>query len=147
MNHATRKGFTIVEIAIVIAIISVLLTITMVVFSTVQAQSRDSDRRADTVAIKTALDRYFVANGEYPNICPGGPNSGCSVSYLVTPLAPYTTNLPITDATGNAYNYVRAPAYDSYALRIPLEASPICKTGIKVDAAWWGTGVPTCSNL
>ena len=140
-------GFTIVELVIVIVVLAILVTMTIVTFNGVQAQSRDSKRISDALAIKEVLSRYYNANNEYPNVCPSGPEYACNTSYLVTALTPYTSSLPLTDPKGAAYQYVRATAYDSYGLYLGFEASPICKTGIKVSSGWWGAGVPICTNV
>ena len=61
-----QKGFTIVEIAVVIVVIALIATITIVAFSQVQKQSRDKKREADVLAFQTALEKYYDKNGEYP---------------------------------------------------------------------------------
>jgi len=60
------RGFTIVEIAVVIMVIAVLATTITVMFIPVQKQSRDKRRAADMIVFTTALEKYYDAKGEYP---------------------------------------------------------------------------------
>lgn len=66
MQKGTR-GFTIVEIAVVVVIISVLVTLVMLGFGRTQADTRDSVRTSRTSTIASALEKYYDRNGEYPS--------------------------------------------------------------------------------
>lgn len=70
MNH---RGFTIVELLIVIAIMGILLTLGVVNLHGSQISARDSERKADAESIATYLETYYTsgsdssaANGDYP---------------------------------------------------------------------------------
>ncbi len=62
-----RRGFTIVELLIVIVIIGILATITIVSFNGIQAKARDSQRLQDAKTIVQALEIYKTQNGVYPD--------------------------------------------------------------------------------
>lgn len=62
-----RRGFTLVELIIVITVITILATIGMFSFVNVQKQTRDSTRSADVNVIAEALENYYSHNGEYPS--------------------------------------------------------------------------------
>ncbi|MDB5165170.1 MAG: Type secretion system protein [Candidatus Saccharibacteria bacterium] len=64
MRHA--KGFTIIELLIVIVVIGILAAITTVAFSGIQQRGRDAQRKSDVVAITKALELYYLDNGQYP---------------------------------------------------------------------------------
>lgn len=70
------KGFTLIELMVAIAIIAILATVGMVVYSTAQKSGRISKRIQDLQAIKTALEIYKTANGNYPTPDPVGTVSG-----------------------------------------------------------------------
>jgi len=63
----TIRGFTIVELLVVVAIMGILTTIGIVSFSRVQSDSRDSQRSSRITVIAEALEKYYDENGEYPS--------------------------------------------------------------------------------
>lgn len=77
----TRRGFTIVEMVVTLAIMAILLTLTVVSLDQSQVNARNAKRRADTQAIARGLEvRYKQGNprasessgmtnpGQYPGI-------------------------------------------------------------------------------
>ena len=62
-----KKGFTIVELLIVIVVIGILAAITIVSFNGVTARARDTQRVQDAENIVKALEIYKVTNGVYPS--------------------------------------------------------------------------------
>lgn len=68
----TRRGFTIVELIIVITIIGILLTLAVVGLNGTQMKARDNERVADIETIATYLESHFLAGssvtnpGQYP---------------------------------------------------------------------------------
>jgi prepilin-type N-terminal cleavage/methylation domain-containing protein len=74
------KGFTLIEILIVVAIIGILSAIVAVNFSVSQAKSRDFRRRADLESIAIAVRMYNDSQGGYyilnteaePKVCGNG---------------------------------------------------------------------------
>ncbi len=72
-----KKGFTLLELLIVIAIIAILAVIIFLVISPSELlkKSRDSQRMSDLATLKTALSFYKI-NTLTPNMA-GGNNSGC----------------------------------------------------------------------
>lgn len=107
------RGFTIVEVLIVIVVIGILLTITTLGIIRYQATARDAERASKTTVIVEALEKYYDKNGEYPS-CPAVTANASTVtsmlfpgmdpSALVTPRkAPSDTNsIKCTNLTGAA---------------------------------------------
>lgn len=62
-----QKGFTLVELLIVIIIIGILATLVIVTFTGVQAKARDSQRQTDIGAVDSHLEAFFAENGYYPS--------------------------------------------------------------------------------
>lgn len=65
-----NRGFTVVEIVVVVAIISILMGV--VIFNAVagSTRSRDVDRQADLRTMQTAIELYKQRYGMYPARCP-----------------------------------------------------------------------------
>ena len=61
-----EKGFTLIEILIVVAIIGILASVVLVGLGPVQRQGRDSRRISDLRQVQNGLELYFNRNGRYP---------------------------------------------------------------------------------
>lgn len=61
-----QKGFTIVELLVVIVVIGILASITLATFGNVKSQARDTQRLSDARSIMIALDIYKTNIGSYP---------------------------------------------------------------------------------
>jgi prepilin-type N-terminal cleavage/methylation domain-containing protein len=71
----TQRGFTIVELLIVIVVIAVLAAITVVAYSGVQSRAKNSQYQADvaTIVKKTELYPHASGTGSYP-LTSAGPD-------------------------------------------------------------------------
>jgi prepilin-type N-terminal cleavage/methylation domain-containing protein len=65
MRSNTTKGFTLIELIVVIAIIGILATVGVASYSNVMQSARDSKRKSDLKELSVALQRYYVKNGTY----------------------------------------------------------------------------------
>lgn len=66
MKHKRIRGFTLVEVAVVVAVIAILASLSVMAFNQVQKQSRDGKRKADITALQTLFEKYYQTNGKYP---------------------------------------------------------------------------------
>lgn len=77
------KGFTLVEILVVIAIIGLLVTFSSIALNSSRVRARDAQRVAYINQIKTGLELYYSKNNVYPTLITGGqPLSLNGVKYL-----------------------------------------------------------------
>ena len=66
ISSKLKKGFTIVELLIVIVVIGILATLVIVTFSGIQQKGRDSQRRTDINALASHVSAYYADKGYYP---------------------------------------------------------------------------------
>lgn len=114
------KGFTIVELLIVIVVIAILAAISIVAYNGIQQRGRDSQRQSDVKTIAKALELYYIDNGRYPpgngstTINPGwSTTADASWANLRSILVPkYISDLPSdpistpnVSVQGSGYNY------------------------------------------
>ncbi len=62
-----RRGFTLIELMVVISIISLLSSIVLASVKTVRMKARDARRKEDLHSIYTALHLYYDTNGYLPH--------------------------------------------------------------------------------
>jgi prepilin-type N-terminal cleavage/methylation domain-containing protein len=126
------RGFTLVELMIVTAVIGILATITIVGFSNIQASSRDTQRADKIATIAEALEKYYSANGEYPDCYAMSKQPASAVTGS-------TSTLPGLDPTD-----LQAPTAASGTNSIVCGA---LAPGSSLDAfGYVGDGSTTCSN-
>jgi len=65
-NFLKGKGFTLIEVLVVIAIIGILATVALMSFTGTRAKARDSKRKADLHQVQTALGVFYDTRGTYP---------------------------------------------------------------------------------
>lgn len=104
-------GFTIVELAVVIVIITILATIVIMTYGNYQAQMRDATRKNDAQQIAAALKSYAAWNNNYLET-----GSGCGIS-------------------GNGNGWVAAQGGTLYATSIVkcLQDAKMLDTGTFID--------------
>ena len=121
-----EKGFTLLELLVVIGIISMLVGVLSVSYSAAQKRGRDSRRRSDTKAMQEALEQYYAENTySYPS---GDCNE--ADDYL-------KGAWPTTDPSGESYEGADACAAASYCLCALMEVE---NTGNAADASCTWSG-------
>ena len=108
----SKKGFTLVELMIVITVIAILMTIAVASFTRVQKQSRDTKRKGDMRTIATALQAYFTENTAYPGIL-----GSLTPTYI--PVVPVE---PSGDTLVGFYSYSQSGNTNIFSICAGLEA-------------------------
>ncbi len=112
-----KKGFTLVELMIVITVIAILATIAVVTFTRVQKTARDSKRKEELRSIVTALQGYYSEKSVYPV---QNPTPAITTTALTALVSNYMASVPAgpAGATGinTSYMYVSDAAGQNFAL-------------------------------
>lgn len=125
-NSKTQKGFTLLELLVVIGIIGLLASILVVNLTSARRRARDTKRVADIRNLQTASEDYYGKNGKYPTLISDLVTAGNIPIWPLDPLTPSGTV-----CTGNSDNcywyayYTPAGALgpQSYSLGASLEDS------------------------
>src|SRR5436305_1961058 len=73
LPHTTKtkdSGFTLVELLVAITIVAILAVVGFTLFSGIQAQARDSNRRTEVQEIAKALETHYTAVATATNAVP-----------------------------------------------------------------------------
>lgn len=112
---AKSRGFTIVELLIVIVVIGILAGLVVVTYNGIQQKARDTERKTDINALHGQLEAYQAQNGKYPFLgSPGGMNDATFRSTNMKGLDPAA----LQDPKGAAQTLVAAPAASAYAYAV-----------------------------
>lgn len=95
-----QKGFTIIELLVVIVVIGILLALLIPNLFSAQARARDTRRKNDLRAMRDGLETYYNDKGHYPG-------AGTLAANIVPA---YMTALPSDPKGGAAYPYTPTPA-------------------------------------
>ena len=75
-----QRGFTIVELLIVIVVIGILAALVITTFTGIQKKARDTERQTDVKALHGQLEAYYAQYGAYPGLGTQGSNDGLNDS-------------------------------------------------------------------
>lgn len=98
-----NRGFTIVELLIVIVVIAILTVVAIVSYAGIQSRAHDAAIRSDFRAVHQLFDLYNQENGTYPHYSVGDA-AGCGSSATGSAaLRPLLQSIPMKLSTGS-YN-------------------------------------------
>lgn len=73
MRNKKQKGFTLIEVLVVVAIIALLSSVALIALMSARQKSRDAKRVSDMVQMNTGLELYFATYKGYPSATNGQP--------------------------------------------------------------------------
>lgn len=107
-----NKGFTIVELLIVIVVIGILAALVITTFAGIQERARNTERETDIKAIHGHLETFYADNGYYPALADindatwrGNNVVGLDDDALVPPNSTTTTLAASAGGTPEQYGY------------------------------------------
>lgn len=77
VNKRSQRGFTIIELLIVIVIIAVLSAISAVIYSGIRSRAAYASAESGASQLGTELALYNAENGDYPTSAEFNPDGGC----------------------------------------------------------------------
>ncbi len=130
MTIEYRKGFTLIEILIVVAIIAILASIVIVGLGPAQQSGRDARRLSDIQGIQNGLELYYQKCGFYPNAidnttaCPGDTSNdfpGMVTAVVGSGVIASASNIPNDPSYPHQSYFYGSPDGTSYTLGATLE--------------------------
>lgn len=128
MNKNIKKGFTLVELLVVVSLIGVLATLVLANLNAARERGRDAVRKSDLRNIQTALRLYYNDIGRYPagtstmTACGAGASpTACAYGSIWTRLGTtYMGILPDDPLSAQDYKYTYVDD-DNYTIMACLE--------------------------
>ncbi len=93
----TNKGFTIIELLIVIVVIGILAAIVLTSYGGVTAKANNAKRTTDISALANQLEVYYTTNSYYPSLTQLNTGTAAGTAALSTWI---TTNIKGFDQAG-----------------------------------------------
>jgi type IV pilus assembly protein PilA len=108
----SNKGFTIVELLIVIVVIGILALLVITTYSGIQAKARNAKRTSDLKSLQTHVEAFFSQNGYYPSRANLNDGTWLSTNMksldqnaLIDPSSPTQSKTLVGSPAAKAYSY------------------------------------------
>lgn len=153
------RGFTLLELLIVLAIIGILTTISLTTIADARAKAKDARRRGDIANLRLGLFLYADTSGQYPAPASGvgaGPDQSVdgvgiwSLDPTTNPLVPEAMAGRILDPVNTTkyfYSYDTNSDYTAYVLCATLESFASAGRFLVFQSSGLLTEEPSCPLL
>lgn len=133
------KGFTIVELIVVVVILAILVSLGSLAYRETQKNARNEMRKSDSAILIGAIEEYRSDKGDYPK--PSSCSTECqsNEAWQLLKDEGYLRDILSPGERVSIANYhYRYGSSSSYAVRIPLEPSGTsCKSGKNMSSSWF----------
>lgn len=120
-----NKGFTLLEILVVIGIIMILVGMMSVSYSTAQKKARDAKRKSDLSSIQNAMEQYYSVCGyKYPTSIP-------NTIYCPSPSMAIMPTVPTDPQTLTPYSPTINPTIYNICATLETETAPYCVSNLQ----------------
>ncbi len=114
INIRKHRGFTLLELLVVIGIIGIIMALATVAYSSTQKSGRNSKRKQDLVAVQAALEQYYASNSFVY------PSGDCSVASTFLKSA-----WPTDPSDSASYDGVSGCTTTSYCICAEMEGAGV----------------------
>jgi general secretion pathway protein G len=105
---SVRRGFTLIEILIVISIIGILVTLAQPSFHRAVTAAREATLKENLFVLRDVIDQFYADNGKYPAALADLVEKG------------YIRRLPKDPVTGSEATWVLVPATDEQGQQVGI---------------------------
>ncbi len=113
MKISNKKGFTLIEVLIVVSIVGLLASVVLVGLGGFRARGRDARRVADLKSLQNGLELYYARNNSYPDTLDALLTASIGV-----------TKIPKDPATNSNYLYsFKTTDHQGYLIASRLDAT------------------------
>lgn len=117
---SNQKGFTIVELLIVIVVIGILAALVITTFAGIQRKARDTERTTDIKALHGQIEVYYTNQNLYPTLA-----NMNDATWRSTNMKGLDAEA-LKDPKGTASTLVAAAAANSYAYAVTNSSDTAC---------------------
>ena len=142
-----QRGFTIVELLIVIVVIGILAALVITTFTGIQQKARNTERTTDIKALHGQVEAYYAQNGKYPTLA-----NMNDATWRSTNMKGLDAEA-LKDPKGSAQTLVASPQANAYSYAVTASDGSACDNTTKdcaqytLTATYEGGGTFTKSNL
>jgi len=115
----SKRGFTLIEILIVVAIIAILASVVLVGLGPTQQAGRDARRLSDLHEVQNGLELYYNKNGAYPI---PNPATWAQLSTALNGAGVGVNSVPNDPSSGKNYIYAWNTGATTYELAASMES-------------------------